>query len=195
MLPGNKDRLADEVKRVSHTDKLRDEALAAQTLSPEDRWRVELRDSFEAIANTYAPPARGKADAAGDGARPELGRLGFKQLIQDGKLLSLPRGTADACYDSVDSDASGCVSFEEVWVWFLFEGRAQVRRSKNSASIRPQLSKIVPAKDRALLSLVSRFQDKSAYDLNDYKKGGSASGSKSNLMVASKEEDDDYDNM
>lgn len=81
-------------------------------------------------------------------------RLGFKQLIQDGKLLGLPAGTADSAYEGVDSDASGCVSFQEVWTWFVHEARQQKLRKK---AVRVLASDIYPAKERALDALMKRF--------------------------------------
>jgi hypothetical protein len=102
-------------------------------------------------------------------------RLGFKQLILDGALLGLAKGTADACYEAVDTDASGCVSFREVWVWFLHQARM-----KKKGSVNPLLSQIVPAKDRALMALMKRFgnsdgnsakskssKDAAAFDIHD----------------------------
>lgn len=85
----------------------------------------------------------------------ELGRLGFKKLILDGKLLGLPKGTADACYESVDSDASGCVSFSEVWTWFIYQARVKSQRSPGSVQF--QLDSILSPKERAITALMKRF--------------------------------------
>ena len=82
-------------------------------------------------------------------------RLGFKKLIMDGKLLGLPSGTADASYESVDTDASGCVSFDEVWTWFLFKARACNSRRRGSVNF--TAATILPAKERALSVLMKRF--------------------------------------
>ena len=89
------------------------------------------------------------------GSSSELGRIGFKKLIMDGKLLGLPKGTADAIYDSVDSDSSGCISFDELWVWFSHEMR---RKNLNRSSV--SVSRILPAKERAIIALMKRFSDK-----------------------------------
>lgn len=81
--------------------------------------------------------------------------MGFKKLILDGKLLGLPKGTADSCYESVDADASGCVSFQEIWTWFIYQARVKNRQRPGSINI--QLEQILPAKERAITTLMKRF--------------------------------------
>lgn len=85
----------------------------------------------------------------------EIGRLGFKQLIKDGKLLGLAKGTADASYETVDSDGSGAISFKELWKWFYYE--AKKRSQQKPGSVVVLHPSIVPAKDRAIVALMKRF--------------------------------------
>jgi hypothetical protein len=110
-------------------------------------------ESHERPPSAKSRPNTAESDDAAAGL--ELGRLGFKKLILDGKLLGLPKGTADASYESVDSDASGCVSFSEVWIWFLYQARQKNQRSPGSVNI--QLETILSPKERAITALMKRF--------------------------------------
>lgn len=164
-IKGNKERLRDEIKRITRNDKR--VAVVRRELSEEERWRADLMDAFAALATAFSNGTIAMAGVGRTAERalkrtrsldadgnelPELGRLGFKRLIQDGKLLGMPKGTADSCYESVDSDASGCVSFDEVWTWFLHQAR-----KKKPGSVHISISTIVPAKERALTALMKRF--------------------------------------
>lgn len=72
-----------------------------------------------------------------------------------GKLLGLSARTVDSCYEAVDTDASGCVSFDEVWTWFLFKARECNARRRGSVNF--TAATILPAKERALTVLMKRF--------------------------------------
>lgn len=178
-LPGNKDRLRDEIKRINAHDK-RVKAVR-KGLSEKEKWMSELMDAFSSLASAFSNEKslggigtafhrRGSA-AVGDDNRPgtsdsnefgddfddslEIGRLGFKQLIKDGKMLGLPKGTADASYETVDADGSGAVSFKEVWKWFYYQ--AKRRTAQKPGSVVVLHPNIVPAKDRAIVALMKRF--------------------------------------
>jgi hypothetical protein len=88
----------------------------------------------------------------------------------DGKLLDLPKGTADSCYESVDSDASGCVSFKEVWTWFLFQARQ--KHARKAGSVHIEIANILPAKERAITALMKRFNKPSIRSEGSDRKAG-----------------------
>lgn len=182
-LPGNKDRLRDETKRINEQDK-RVKAVR-KSLSEKDRWMSELMDAFSSLALAFSNERtmggvgtsgfqRTSSSIVDDQKRPgtsdtnksndlgddfddslEIGRLGFKQLIKDGKMLGLPKGTADASYETVDADGSGAVSFSEVWKWFYYQ--AKRRTAVKPGSVVVYHPSIVPAKDRAIVALMKRF--------------------------------------
>lgn len=184
-MPGNKERLKDEIKNIMQKDKR--VAVVRKDLPEEERWRAELMDAFGGLCIAFSNGevvisglGRPSLQRSGSMARsasmarsgsalsdapdleilnsedlPELGRLGFKKLIMDGKLLGLPKGTADASYESVDSDASGCVSFDEVWTWFVYQ--AKLKSRKKPGSVNFTAATILPAKERALSVLMKRF--------------------------------------
>ena len=229
-LPGNKQRLRDEVKRINTQDK-RLKAVRKK-LGEEEKWMAELMDAFSSLANAFSSNESNLAGVGrsnysknavnsverttsnefvekqysfsstldqnssvsntldnrtmsgtlekkpsnlgsvnyktsssfvGEDVRGlndfddslEIGRLGFKQLIKDGKMLGLPKGTADACYETVDADGSGGVSFKEVWKWFRYQ--ALRRSAQKPGSVVVDHASIIPAKDRAIVALMKRF--------------------------------------
>jgi len=180
-LPGNKNRLRDEIKRINTQDK-RIKAVR-KNLSEKEKWMYELMDAFSSLASAFSNEKQiGGAGTAlhkqesinidGSSKRPgtsdsnidlgddfddslEIGRLGFKQLIRDGKMLGLPKGTADASYETVDADGSGAVSFKEVWKWFYYQ--AKRRSMAKPGSVVVSHPTLVPAKDRAIVALMKRF--------------------------------------
>lgn len=164
---GNKDRLRDETKRIMLQD--RQTAQEREQISPEERMKLELMDAFIGIVSAYTLSQignngesaasiikRSESNVLGNEyVSVEIGRLGFKRLILDGKLLGLPKGTADACYESVDADGSGCVSFKEVWIWFSHQ--AKIQNFRKPGSVQFVHTDIFPAKERAILALMKRF--------------------------------------
>jgi hypothetical protein len=180
-LPGNKERLRDEIKRITAQDK-RIKAVR-KDLPEREKWMAELMDAFSSLAsafsNEHAMGGVGRstyqrsASNADDMKRPgtsdsdnfglsddfddtlEIGRLGFKQMIKDGKMLGLAKGTADASYETVDADGSGAVSFKELWKWFYYQ--AKRRSAQKPGSVVVYHPSIIPAKDRAIVALMKRF--------------------------------------
>ena len=177
-LPGNKQRLKDEMKHINTMDK-RLKAVR-KDLPEKEKWMAELMDAFSSIASAFSSDHNmagvGRSNykkTTDDAKRPgtsdsnksfdldefddslEIGRLGFKQIIQDGKLLGLAKGTADACYETVDSDGSGAISFKELWKWFYYQAKRRTAQKPGSVVVRH--STLVPAKDRAIVALMKRF--------------------------------------
>ena len=86
-LPGNKDRLNDEIKNLKLNDKR--VAVVRKELSEEDRWKAELMDAFGGLCIAYS---RGDVTIAGLGRSsrtgnavsnddlPELGRCGVHEF-------------------------------------------------------------------------------------------------------------------
>lgn len=138
--------LSESLKRPSSP-----ESAKHRPLSPEPSSRTRPNSGSNKLRPGTANSNLSEESVAG----LELGRLGFKKLILDGKLLGLPKGTADSCYESVDSDASGCVSFSEVWTWFLYQARAKTKKSPGS--IQFHIEQILPPKERAITALMKRF--------------------------------------
>jgi hypothetical protein len=141
---------SESVDRPSSPTRNRPQTTEGSGKSGEGSAKFERPSSARNRPNS--PESHGNQDPC---AGLELGRLGFKKLILDGKLLGLPKGTADASYESVDSDASGCVSFSEVWTWFIYQARVKSRRSPGSVQF--QLETILSPKERAITALMKRF--------------------------------------
>jgi hypothetical protein len=60
-LPGNKERLKDEIKRIKNSDK--STAAARQNMPEEERWQAELIDAFVALSTAFSGTSINQKDA------------------------------------------------------------------------------------------------------------------------------------
>ena len=171
------------MKRITALDKRI--KTVRKDLPEREKWMAELMDAFSSIASAFSNETtiggvgrsnydRSSSNIVDLNNRPgtsdtdktlevsddfddslEIGRLGFKQIIKDGKMLGLAKGTADASYETVDADSSGAVSFKELWKWFYYQ--AKRRSAQKPGSVVVYHPSIVPAKDRAIVALMKRF--------------------------------------
>jgi hypothetical protein len=90
---------------------------------------------------------------------------GFKRLLNGGKLLNLdPQLLSDQFY-TANIDRSGCLTFDELWEWFLPVAQnyhkelklKQQRQRKKPYGLEFYLVDVFSPKDRALIVLSKRF--------------------------------------
>ena len=83
-MPGNKDRLRDEIKNITVNDKRVN--VVRKDLSEEDRWRTELMDAFGGLCVAFS---RGDVTISG------LGRSASMRSSSMGPEGSLPEVHSD----------------------------------------------------------------------------------------------------
>ncbi len=88
-----------------------------------------------------------------------LGRIGFKRLLLDGKLLHLKHAVIDHIYDQIDSEGKGEISFGEIWQWFVTKAKTVDSYFK---PLKFKFSDIVSPDLRAKIILLRRFADQQA---------------------------------
>lgn len=64
-LPGNKDRLRDEIKNITVHDKR--VAVVRKDLPEEERWKAELKDAFSGLCIAYSRAESGNVVITGVG--------------------------------------------------------------------------------------------------------------------------------
>ena len=99
--------------------------------------------------------------------------MGFKRLILQGKLLDIPAELVDAAYDMIDCDASGAITFLDIWPWFIHQAREYNARFPKKPLVFT-LTTLLSARERSLMILRNRFalqktKNFTSYDASEFK--------------------------
>ncbi len=88
-------------------------------LPQRERWKVEIREAFDYIADSLTPPPVVVVHQKSKQPPILLGRLGFKKLLRNGSLLGLPETALDELFNEADPNSACFITFDAFWVWFL----------------------------------------------------------------------------
>jgi len=140
---GNKQRVVEEIERLTNTDEKYDKAIAEKAL--EDQWRICLEDAYNLIFKIASPPGNADAEYA---PKPILGRFAVRQLLLDGKLVGMKQHEFLEELKLLDHKSLGVVPFEELFHWFtrrayVLEGMSEdLYYESNNALSNPMVSSL-----------------------------------------------------
>lgn len=154
----NLNRFKMERSKVDTVDAL--ESKARATLGQQERWRVEFDDVFDWLMKKAPLPGKG-------GSLRAIGRPGFTQLLQGGRLFGLPPEAVANAFMEIDVDLTGCVRQEQLWDWFLRQAQLQHRNAMKSRLLTLmrrqnkgfvfEVGMVLPSAERAFISLLVRY--------------------------------------
>jgi len=168
--PENRSKLQDESRRISEIDISNRRTRAS--LSPRERWRVELQEAFSWISKIYTAitthdilgaDVTTTASSNRKHLEESIGKFGFKRLILDGKLLNLPQGISFELFAAIDSQRKGFLGFAEVLSWFEHEAEAVLNGKSAAAAAAAavladfSVSSILSCRTRAYVSFFRRL--------------------------------------
>lgn len=153
----NRDRFSSEKARLATSDA---KQLAQRESMPTvERWKTELLDGFAWLVKMAPLPER-ESGFTGDSL---VSRYGFIRLMRNGALLQVPPEYIIEQFRNLSVDGSGVVSFEDIWHWFLPLAKRKhakmLTKNPKGKGLVIRMSEIVPASDRALVTLMNRFRD------------------------------------
>ncbi len=197
-LPSVVTRLREERGHLEKID-ARKQKSQDLTLAPQIRWKAELLEAFNWLAMLYSTPA---LHAPKKGL---LGRVAFRRLMMNGRLLGIKPESLDEHFKSLDPATACLVPFEAVWPWFLHlaerRNKIQLGKNKNKPFLFRAID-IIGTAERAMISLMRRLNserdqedDLAHYDRDLYKasakvkRGGGLMDDDSNGSQSDEDED------
>jgi len=164
-------------------------------LPPVERWRVELLDAFNFIANSMTPPVIEDRQVVHGGKlgnkRVLMGRVGFRKLVIHGKLFGAKEEVQalDEYFKTIDPLCTCMVPFEPVWEWFL--RRAEIRdkylQKQKKKPFVFTVGDILSIDERAVMLLYQLYGN----DMDPHSQSPPRFVSRSPLKKTNKEDSDD----
>eukprot|EP01038_Epipyxis_sp_PR26KG_P008285 gene8285-11215_t len=143
-MPTSKDRITLERRLLLLQDTKNENERSK--LSQKDRWKIELQDAFELIATSLTHPNNELVYKK----KYLLGRVGFRRLMMNGRLLGISPENVEEQFAAVDPATNNFVKFEAVWTWFYF------RALKRDKFLQKQKNKHFFFKSSNILSIDER---------------------------------------